>query len=85
MTRSARLGLALVLAVLGLPALASAQVASRPDTHTVRPGDTLWDLARTYLGDPTSGPRSTASIPPSSRIRTGSIPARSCAWLAGPR
>ena len=23
-----------------------------PDSHTVRPGDTLWDLSRQYLGDP---------------------------------
>lgn len=32
------------------PALAVAQGESR--THTVRKGDTLWDLAQQYLGDP---------------------------------
>lgn len=51
MTRSARLGLSVVLATLVLPVTLAAQDA-RPDTHTVRPGDTLWDLAGTYLGDP---------------------------------
>src|SRR5207248_2852374 len=37
-------------------ALASAAIAqdttsARPQTHTVKRGDTLWDLANTYLGD----------------------------------
>jgi len=51
MTRSARIGLPALLAVLAAPALLVAQNA-RPDSHTVRPGDTLWDLSRQYLGDP---------------------------------
>jgi hypothetical protein len=50
MTRSARIGLPALLAVLAAPALLLAQ--TRPDSHTVRPGDTLWDLSRQYLGDP---------------------------------
>jgi LysM repeat protein len=33
------------------PGLASAQ-ATAPQTHTVRAGDTLWDLAKQYRGDP---------------------------------
>jgi LysM repeat protein len=28
-----------------------AQEATQPKTHTVKRGDTLWDLAKTYLGD----------------------------------
>jgi len=43
--------LSLVLVGLALtPALAVAQGASQ--THTVKKGDTLWDLAQQYLGDP---------------------------------
>ena len=40
--------------VMLLPGLLRAQDADTTQgrTHTVREGDTLWDLARTYLGDP---------------------------------
>lgn len=50
MTRS-RLLLTSVLAGLVLaPAMVAAQ--GTPQTHTVKRGDTLWDLAQQYLGDP---------------------------------
>jgi nucleoid-associated protein YgaU len=42
------------LAAAAFPAAAVAQVPVTPsaDTHTVKPGDTLWGIARLYLGDP---------------------------------
>lgn len=41
-----------VLALLLVPALASAQQPQEARTHTVTQGNTLWGLARTYYGDP---------------------------------
>jgi LysM repeat protein len=38
-------------ALAACPTLALGQAAA-PQTHTVRAGDTLWDLARQYRGDP---------------------------------
>lgn len=47
---------ALALAVCPTLALgqeeAATQAQTTPQSHTVRKGDTLWDLARTYKGDP---------------------------------
>src|SRR5262245_39564435 len=40
-----------LLALTLHPGLAFAQ-ATAPQTHTVREGDTLWDLAKQYRGDP---------------------------------
>ncbi|MEA3246210.1 MAG: LysM peptidoglycan-binding domain-containing protein [Gemmatimonadota bacterium] len=50
--------LAIAAAVGGAPAVAVAQEPTgRPATHTVKKGDTLWDLAREYLGDPFQWPQ----------------------------
>lgn len=38
--------------LLALPGAALAQAPATPQTHSVRPGDTLWSLAQSYLGDP---------------------------------
>jgi len=47
----ARVFAAVVPAALFMPASVAAQ-GDTVQTHTVRPGDTLWDLAKKYRGDP---------------------------------
>lgn len=49
-------GSAAALLLLLLPGVLAAQ-AQMPDTHTVKKGDTLWDIARQYLGDPVLWPQ----------------------------
>jgi hypothetical protein len=45
-------------AVLAAATPAASSQQPRPSAQTVKSGDTLWDLARRYLGDPFLGPRS---------------------------
>jgi hypothetical protein len=40
-----------------LPAVGQAQEGTVPDSHTVREGDTLWDIAKRYFGDPFTWPQ----------------------------
>src|SRR5436309_145680 len=43
---------ALAFGVLQATPVVAQQQAQMPATHSVKRGDTLWDIARTYLGDP---------------------------------
>src|SRR4051794_36463739 len=43
---------ALSIAITGPQAVAQQSAPSAPATHTVKRGDTLWDISKLYLGDP---------------------------------
>ena len=45
------LGAAAVFTVVSIPSARAQEVATDSSTHTVKKGDTLWDLANAYLGD----------------------------------
>jgi LysM repeat protein len=50
---SRRASAALIALSVGMvPIAAHAQQSTRPSTHTVKRGDTLWDISKSYLGDP---------------------------------
>jgi LysM repeat protein len=49
--RTLRLTLAAGFLLLGPVAAAAQEAVQTPKTHTVKKGDTLWDLAALYLGD----------------------------------
>jgi nucleoid-associated protein YgaU len=46
--------------LLALPGVALAQAPSTPQTHSVRPGDTLWSLAERRLPEPAGARQVTA-------------------------
>lgn len=62
--------------VLGLAAAAPAQGA-RPASYTVKPGDTLWEIARVQLGDPHRWSElqklNAAAVPDPRRLTPGTV------------